>query len=323
MAILDDIVGKLPAKYEKLKGEIEKSLEHLPESINGEYTLTTLKKIVVPNKSNAQASSFSPQSGILTLTPPFSFDMETYLSLDKQCENQRFLMDVGTFVGLHSLSYERGNDKFKPLCNELSAMLKENENGCKDYWIKNINRLKNVVNINSCHIMAGVSDFNCYESLFQWTIRHEIGHAVDAMIRWNYLETQSQLMFGGWTLYGDDDAAYEAYCADVKNKELMLQKSDFIDACIDYPFTYNEGGNAKSDNCIFMLDEYGRWCSYLSSARIYSVSNYQFASHEEWFAEAFAAYYGPRSEDEIVARLGQAVCDYFATKVGKRRSNVN
>lgn len=66
-----------------------------------------------------------------------------------------------------------------------------------------------------------------------------------------------------------------------------------------------------------MLDEYRVWCSYLKSARGQAVSNYQFASKGEWFAEAFAAYYGP--VDSQNSKLSEEVRDFFENNVGRRK----
>ncbi len=69
-------------------------------------------------------------------------------------------------------------------------------------------------------------------------------------------------------------------------------------------------------DCIYMKDEYGKWVSFLSSARMYAVSNYQFSAPCEWFAEAFAAYYNPVEGAESRLRLDPEVRAYFFNKVG-------
>lgn len=318
MAILDDIITKLPGDDKKtvLEFEIRTSLQHLPECIAGKNTLESLLAIRCVENRLEQVSYFNAGTKILILTPPFGFDMSTYISLDKKNINQRFLMDAGAFIGLFQCIENQKDrnieDEFAGLRNAIGDRLKLNLS--KDNWMMAINDLKATCEkIDSYHIMAGISDFNCQETLLQWTIRHEIGHAVDAMIKWS--ADKERIFDGGWKLYNDENDAFIEYENDGGNQ----CKNEFIVNCKGYPFIYDDGGEAKGNSRIFMFDEYGHWCSYLKTARNYAVSNYQFASYKEWFAEVFAAYYGPCNKSDIEGRLGRDICDFFERTIGKRK----
>lgn len=321
MAILDDILGKVQCSSdikENLKDVIKISLAHLPESIQTNVQLNTLEKIEYPEESTEQVSSYNSASKTLTLTPPFNFDFATYKSLDKRNKDERYLMDVGTLIGLNILSRGGDSDKFNDLRDSVLSFLYKS-NHSKEEWMGKAKELQAKVPLNTYNIMGGVSYFNCQESLLTWTIRHEIGHAVDAMIGWSRNEQMSSdKMFGEWEIYRSEDPSREAYAA-YKADNGKMDETTFFAACMDYPFTYDEGGNAQGDTRIFMFDEYGKWCSYLKSVRGQAVSNYQFASKGEWFAEAFAAYYGP--EKPQGDNLSENVRYFFENSVGKRKEN--
>jgi hypothetical protein len=75
----------------------------------------------------------------------------------------------------------------------------------------------------------------------------------------------------------------------------------------------NGGGDAVTwIDRMYQIDEYNRWCSYLTAARRYALSNYQFAAVDEWFAEAYAAYYG---KPEQKAKLSAATRQWFDDNV--------
>ncbi len=58
----------------------------------------------------------------------------------------------------------------------------------------------------------------------------------------------------------------------------------------------NGGGNTLAiGNRTYHVDHYGQWVSYLRAERErHAVSNYQFSTPDEWFAEAYAAYHDPK-----------------------------
>ncbi|WP_438306686.1 toxin glutamine deamidase domain-containing protein (plasmid) [Streptomyces sp. HUAS TT11] len=82
------------------------------------------------------------------------------------------------------------------------------------------------------------------------------------------------------------------------------------------PWTLLDGGGDVLDigGRMYQVSRDGQWVSYLRAERTnHSVSNYQFSSPSEWFAEAYAAFYGTRPEPR--ARLNPEVRAYFGREL--------
>lgn len=67
----------------------------------------------------------------------------------------------------------------------------------------------------------------------------------------------------------------------------------FVKLAIAQPWTLANGGEDTLDvnGRIYQMDQYENWVSYRANQRPFMVSRYQFSNPEEWFAEAYAAYY--------------------------------
>lgn len=78
------------------------------------------------------------------------------------------------------------------------------------------------------HIMAGVSDVNSREKLLSWTIRHELGHAVDNAIGWYSQKRYKENRFGGWIIYKNCDDAYFDYILESDVDDINMNQEDFI-----------------------------------------------------------------------------------------------
>lgn len=163
-------------------------------------------------------------------------------------------------------------------------------------------------------VMAGISDANSQENLLSWTIRHEIGHAVDNS--GGFMDAHMHKdEFGGWKTYGQDvDAAimdYQIPGADAA--EWVETKKEFL-------WAQNDGGPLRDGTRVFHYSPYNQWVSYLEAERRqHAVSNYQFSDPSEWFAEAYAAYYKPQSTDSA-NKLHPAVRTFFKANIGKNKT---
>jgi hypothetical protein len=70
------------------------------------------------------------------------------------------------------------------------------------------------------------------------------------------------------------------------------------------------------DGRVYQRDHYKSYVSYEYAARINAVSNYQFSSPGEWFAEAYTAFYDPKPDSAARSTLNDATQTWFTTKLG-------
>ena len=82
------------------------------------------------------------------------------------------------------------------------------------------------------------------------------------------------------------------------------------------PYFLSDGGPELFDGRVYQIDHYGSWVSYLKTARNHLVSNYQFSSPSEWFAEAYAAYYNPGNKTAR-DKLNPATLNWFKENLGE------
>jgi hypothetical protein len=89
----------------------------------------------------------------------------------------------------------------------------------------------------------------------------------------------------------------------------------FMRLAVAHPWTVDSGGADILDvnGRIYQLDQYDTWVSYSSAQRRqYRVSNYQFSTPVEWFAEAYATYYDRKRLSER-AKIHPQAQAWFAT----------
>jgi hypothetical protein len=95
----------------------------------------------------------------------------------------------------------------------------------------------------------------------------------------------------------------------------------FIALAVAQPWTLDNGGvpTIQEGNRVYQMDHYGQWVSYLAAQRQYRVSNYQFSTPGEWFAEAYTAYYN-LAKPQLRARLHPTVQAWFAAHAADDQS---
>ncbi|GAA3507389.1 hypothetical protein [Streptomyces showdoensis] len=98
-------------------------------------------------------------------------------------------------------------------------------------------------------------------------------------------------------------------------KERLARVVRFGRLALAQPWTLTDGGGdtLAIGPRTYHVDHYGHWVSYLRAQRQqHAVSNYQFSTPEEWFAEAYAAYHDPKPGPR--ARLHPEARDWFAER---------
>ena len=85
-----------------------------------------------------------------------------------------------------------------------------------------------------------------------------------------------------------------------------------------HPWTFSDGGGdlVRLDDRMYHRDHYGNWVSYLADARANALSNYQFSSPGEWFAEAYAAVYDGKKKSAARDTLAAPVKEWFYQNLG-------
>lgn len=85
-----------------------------------------------------------------------------------------------------------------------------------------------------------------------------------------------------------------------------------------HPWTFSDGGGdlIRVDDRMYHRDHYGQWVSYLADARANALSNYQFSSPGEWFAEVYAAIYDGKKKSAARDTLAAPVKEWFYQNLG-------
>jgi hypothetical protein len=85
-----------------------------------------------------------------------------------------------------------------------------------------------------------------------------------------------------------------------------------------HPWTFGDGGGdlVKHGERMYHRDHYDNWVSYLAAARGSALSNYQFSSPGEWFAEVYAAMYDGQKKSSARATLDAPVVAWFTQNLG-------
>jgi hypothetical protein len=308
---------------EKMLAKLDGILSNLPES-----HVAALGGITRQKESGV--SFYDPNTNILTIT--YNIPAWLYTSAKKNtnaivAKARTEMEKVALPVMLESTKYDKGKD--------ASLGLNTDERSVISY---------------------ADSDAFASMGIAEWSVLHEIGHGIDNKTKWT--ETMgSKSEFGGWRTHGefdDKDAIAEVSTAYLGEEGLTLEMlagvqignattgKDFFlsgvagtDAAGKHtrvydkliltqaaPWQFGDGLASKitANGRIYQRDHYDSWVSYEAAARNNVLSPYQFASPGEWFAEAYAAYYGSNGASR--ALLNDATVAAFEKWLGQASSLV-
>lgn len=105
---------------------------------------------------------------------------------------------------------------------------------------------------------------------------------------------------------------------EAKIKEKAADFEKYVAVAFGSPWTFSDGGGSDvtDGGRMYHVDHYGTWISYLAAARGSALSNYQFSSPGEWFAESYAAFYEPKKNGDARARMPDEVKQWFTINLG-------
>lgn len=336
--------------------KVEKVLKQLPEShYKGNEHMLGVETAVGEDRAEMGAASFFDygREKIYMNRPMEWMPWWLYTKLSPKWGWQRKMMDKGAMEGYKGISQE-GDEALG-------------------------------INTKDRSVFAGVSDVMVRKGgLATGTLRHEMGHAVDAKIK--FTRSRAHLpIFGGWRSYKGERIGkiaemlvkregispnvynYTKFGASTLLQEITGQLENAHDAMNGYnpaqramvhtkkyksdhpfgspeeetrfqnelaeklgkisqyvsyakaqPWTLSDGMVDKLavDGRIYQLDHYSHWTSYLANKRDHAVSNYQFSSPGEWFAEAYTAYYDPYRNSRARDTLEPGVRTWFEKNLG-------
>lgn len=145
---------------------VEKVLGGLPRSDLANAG-TTLRGIVRGGSGAGAASDYDPESRFIHLTHPADMPAWLYTRLNRGSSWQRRIMDLGAAAGYEGLT---GHQVLRTL-------------GCAHGQRRKV-----------------MSGSLAHGNLLKWTLRHEVGHAVDADTDW-LASAAGREEFGGWRVH--------------------------------------------------------------------------------------------------------------------------
>jgi hypothetical protein len=226
-------------------------------------------------------------------------------------------------------------------------------------------------------------------SMFGWTVRHEMGHAVDTKVDFTGTVAHDP-KYGAWKKYEKErDAAKDMFAAtgltppgnvldfvgnSIKTGRITEIPEKVNDQDVDEQTRLKQiknkvGSELKAENSVlgqwraalkradrnkvgkvieamkvgyggqtwmrpddggkilggrlFHEDQYNDWVSYKADHRKHRLSNYQFSSPAEWFAEGYAAYYddNPSVQKNLLTKCPELYA-WFDKHLGRSKDNL-
>ncbi|HMC40726.1 MAG TPA: hypothetical protein VKI19_13760 [Acidimicrobiales bacterium] len=100
-------------------------------------------------------------------------------------------------------------------------------------------------------------------------------------------------------------------------KQKLLAAIESARVALAQAWTLSDGGGDRVtvDGRMYHMDHYQTWVSYDADARTHALSNYQFSTSSEWFAEAYTAFYNPEDPTPR-SQLTAEVREWFEQQLG-------
>ncbi|WP_434043066.1 MULTISPECIES: hypothetical protein [Sorangium] len=311
----------------KMLDHIEKALGDLPpEHVTGS---PTLRKIIRDISSEQAASAYDELTDTVNIVNPPKVPSFVYSRLNRRWNWQRKRMDRGAIRDHDGV--DREQDRALGITEDRHVM-----GGVSDV-LANGNLIKWTMRHEIAHSvdklidwkgnLAGDDRFGGWRVHSSTRDMEDVARAIFDKVGITDDEANSET--GGSSLVKlfasllhapsrrEDITPLEEFPADAASENPDLKKKldkavDTVKFAMAQPWMLDDGGASKLevDGRIYHVDQYDNWVSYRQDARNNAVSNYQFSTPAEWFAETYASYYDPDPAPK--ARLTPEVRDFFA-----------
>ncbi|WP_437810164.1 protein kinase domain-containing protein [Sorangium sp. So ce1078] len=310
----------------KMLDHIEKALGDLPpEHVTGS---PTLRKIIRDISSEQAASAYNELTDTINVTNPPKVPTFIYSRLNRRWNWQRKRMDRGAIRDYDGVNKEQ--DRALGITEDRHVM-----GGVSDV-LANGNLIKWTMRHEIGHSIDKLIDWKgtlAEDDRFGgWKVHSDTRDTEDVaraiLAKAGITDDEANSETDGFSLVQrfasflhppsrrEDMTPLEDFPADAASEDPDLKKKlekavDTVKFAMAQPWTLDDGGASKLevDGRIYHVDHYDQWVSYRADARNNAVSNYQFSTPAEWFAETYASYYDPSPAPK--AQLTQEVRDFF------------
>ncbi|WP_437481050.1 hypothetical protein WME75_36815 [Sorangium sp. So ce1014] len=316
----------------KMLDRIEKVLAELPpDHVTGNPTLRTIIRDI---SSEQSASAYDELTDTINVVNPKDMPSWLYSRLNRGVSWQRYLMDRGATGDYEGISKEQ--DKALGITGRRQVMA-----GVSDV-LANGNLVKWTLRHEIGHSIDKLIDWKSLaedDKFGGWKVHSDTRDIEDVaraiFAKAGITDDEANTETDGFSLLQrfasvlhppsrrKDMAPLVEFPASAAPLDADLRKKlekavRTVKIAMAQPWTLVDGGASELqvEDRIYHVDHYNQWVSYRADARDNAVSNYQFSTPAEWFAEAYASYYDPDPAPKT--RLTQDVRDFFENELPDR-----
>ncbi|WP_437956333.1 protein kinase [Sorangium sp. So ce119] len=313
----------------KMLDHIEKALGDLPpEHITGS---PTLRAIIRDISSEEAASAYDELTDTINIVNPPKVPTFIYSRLNRRWNIQRKQMDRGALGDYKGVDKEQdralGITEKRHVMGGVSDVL---ANGSLVKWTMRHEVAHSIDKLVDWRSLAGEDRFGGWRVHSDTRDFEDVTRAI--FEKAGITDDEANNETGGVSLIQTfasflhapsrraDMKPLEEFPADAASgnpalKDKLEKAVRTVKIAMAQPWTLDDGGASELevDGRIYHVDQYNNWVSYRQDARNNAVSNYQFSTPAEWFAETYASYYDPNPAPK--ARLTQAVRDFFENEL--------
>ncbi|MCL6302598.1 hypothetical protein [Streptomyces kronopolitis] len=305
-----------------------------PEHLRGNPELTAIQP-AAPGGDSA-ASVYDGTERAITMVNPFGMPSWLYTELNRSSGLQRWLMDKGALSDYEGIS--RAGDQALGLCHQTRQVMggtssvlahgnlvkwtiRHEVGHSVDQRVGWQAQLKQQARFGGWQTYGPDGDFPLKQVATAILGKAGLGSQLEVKDRWRMPLLESVTAALNPRVARDVPERLADLIADFADqtdefREHLDQVIRFVQLALVQPWTLNDGGGdaLAIDGRVYHVDHFGQWVSYLRQERTdHALSNYQFSTPAEWFAEAYAAFYDPKPGP--CARLNPQVRAWFESEL--------